>query len=228
MSSARRLVESSGSFWKEIAPLLANYVKQVNLGGYDRIDRPIESSTSKARHFLINETAFESLSARSMGGKIDIDSAYTGVQEKWIARLPANEHIAVPLSVEERSEAVELVTRISAYGRTYRIEPCRYGVVIPATGRLEAVEIDLLADGMLGEVKAGGRPFRSIDFRQLMLSVIALRDIAQEHRLVLMNPREGTVWSELTYEFIESVCVRSFAEFMHEATFYLSDSGTSA
>lgn len=228
MSSARRLVESSGSFWREIAPLLSNYVKKVNLGGYTRIDPPIESTASKGRQFIINETAFQGLAAHVSGTSLDIDAAYASVQNKWSARLPTSNQIMVPLTSDEQADISQLVHRISEYRRLYGINPCQYGAVIPAIGRLETVEVDLMSPSVLGEVKAGGRPFRSIDFRQLMLSIIALQGVGDDHRLVLMNPREGTVWSERTHDFIETVCVRPFAEFIHESTFYLSDSGTSA
>ena len=226
MNSARRLIESSSSFWRELAPLLPNYVKHVNMGGYDRFDPPMRRETDKARHFLVNELAFKCFASGVSPGGPAVESIYDDVQQKWAGRLPANASIGAALSDLEREELSELVGRLVVYQRSIDTGTAEFEKIIPAFGRLENIEIDILTDNSVFEIKAGERPFRSIDFRQLILAITVLD--RPRPKAVLINPREGVVWSENFSDFIETVCLRSLSELIPEVAYYLSDSGISA
>lgn len=226
MNSARRLIESSSSLWRELAPMLPNYVKHVNMGGYDRFDPPMRRETDKARHFLINEMAFKCFAGGITSTGVAAKAIYNGLQAKWSARLPANLAIRNALTELEAEELLELISRLVVYKRAIDSDPAEFEKVVPAFGRLENVEIDILTSTSIFEVKAGERPFRSIDFRQLILAAAVLG--SDQRKLVLLNPREGVIWTESLTDFIETVCLRSMSELMPEIYYYLSDSGISA
>lgn len=226
MNSARRLIESSSSFWRELAPLLPNYVKHVNMGGYERLDPPIRRGTDKSRHFLINEAAFKCFARGVATTGPMAAEIYAALQVKWAARLPANTSVAVPLSEEESQELSELSSRLAIYKKLLDNSVAEYEKVIPAFGRLENIEIDILTDKSIFEVKAGERPFRSIDFRHLILAGAVLDRPGQ--KVILLNPREGVVWSETLSDFVETACLRSLSELIPEIRYYISDSGISA
>lgn len=226
MNSARRLIESSSSFWKELAPMLPNYVKHVNMGGYDRYDPPIRRDTNRARHFLINELAFKCFASGAAPSEPAAETIYEGLQAKWRTRLPSNTAIEDSLSNLERNELSELVSRLAIYKRSIDDSPAEFEKVVPAFGRLENIEIDILTDKSIFEVKAGERPFRSIDFRQLILAAAVLK--SPRPKIVLINPREGVIWTDSLADFVETVCLRSMSELVPEIHFYLSDSGISA
>lgn len=228
MISSRRLVESSGNFWRDLTPLLPNYVKHVNMGGYERYDPPIRSGTEKARHFLVNELAFTCFSQGLLPQSEQAASAYELLQKKWLARLPTNLWIDTPLTPDEIGDLTSLVYRLSTYSRMLKLAGASFEHVVPAVGRLEAVEIDILTDHAICEVKAGERPFRSIDFRQLIVALIALGSGRGSNTLMLINPREGLVWSELAKEFVEAVSLRPLPEFFGDSVYELSEVGLSA
>ena len=206
--------------------MLPNYVKHVNMGGYDRYDPPIRRETNRARHFLINELAFKCFANGVAPSKSASETIYAHLQEKWGARLPSNMAIEEPLSDLERHDLSELVNRLVIYRRAIDNGPAEFEKVIPAFGRLENIEIDILTDKSIFEVKAGERPFRSIDFRQLIIAAAVLE--FRRPKLVLINPREGVVWTENMTDFIETVCLRSMSELVSEIHFHLCDSGISA
>lgn len=228
MISARRLVEASGNFWRDLTPMLPNYVKHVNMGGYDRSHTPIRRGTEKARHFLINELAFSCFAQRLKTTGPDASECYSQLQSKWSSRLPNNPWIELPISDDERADLSEMVSRLAQYSRNLNLGDMEFEVVVPAVGRLEAVEIDILSISAIVEVKSGERPFRSIDFRQIILSAIALEKVSRRDRIILLNPREGIIWEESLTKFIEAVSLRTFAEFVDDAFYELSDVGISA
>lgn len=225
MNSTRRLIESSSSFWRELAPMLPNYVKHVNMGGYDRHDPPIRRDTDRSRHFLINELAFKCFAGRVSPSTSEAENIYTKLQAKWRARLASNTAIDQPLSSLERNDLSELVSRLLIYKRDIDDSPAEFEKIVPAFGRLENIEIDILTGRSIFEVKAGERPFRSIDFRQLILAAAVLE--SPRPNIALINPREGVVWTDNLFDFVETVCLRSMSELVPEIQFYLSESGIS-
>ena len=48
------------------------------------------------------------------------------------------------------------MVRLATYRRDYGLKDSLFGALIPAVGRLESVEIDLLSAVAIGEVKSGG------------------------------------------------------------------------
>lgn len=74
------------------------------------------------------------------------------------------------------------------------------------SGWLDACEGDALADGVLFEIKAGDRPFRSSDIRQL-LCYCALNFASKDYEIAdvcLVNPRLGRYITES----VETLCLR--------------------
>jgi len=228
MISSRRLIESSGNFWRDLTPLLPNYVKHVNMGGYERHDAPIRSETEKARHFLVNELAFTCFSNDLKPRSEDADIAYEKLQRKWIRRLPSNPWIDLPLTEDEIGDLSSLFSRLSSYSRILNLNGAIFESVTPAVGRLEYVEIDILTSDAICEVKSGERSFRSIDFRQLLVALIALGSVRIDNTLLLINPREGIVWKENAKDFVESISLRSISDFFGDSLYQLSEVGLSA
>jgi hypothetical protein len=211
-----------------LAPLLPTYVRRVNLGEYDRTFAPLPSKVDPRRHFIVNDAAFDLVADRQRGNDLNAETALSYVATKWGARLgdrmPGRDREFSKLEIREVEDLAfrlhvmlsDFVDRATSYNRT-----------IPGVGRLESIEVDFDNASTIGEVKSGSRPFRSIDFRQLILSCVVEGPSSSAKELVLLNPREGTVWHRQSAEFLETISLMPFSEFIGEFRYVLTDVGIS-
>lgn len=91
-------------------------------------------------------------------------------------------------------------------------------------GKLNTCEGDVFADGTLYEVKAGGRPFRSLDLRQLILYLTLNRFSGQYdiQNLGLYNPRQGFHFLIPHNEFSMHFSGLSSEELCHRVSYELT------
>jgi len=228
MSSMKRVIESSGGFWRETTPLLPTYVRQINLGSYDRTHAPLSSETDRSRHYLINDVAFSMTAAIVGGSSPNLDDVAQQVAAKWRVRIGVSPLTDDTFDELERVEVKRLTDRLRLMIDKHCGEISAMPVTLPGVGLLETIDVDVIAKEGLAEVKAGERSFRSIDFRQLLLACIALGDRAAGACLILLNPREGICWKEDATSFVEVISLVSYPEFVSRSRFYLSEAGTSA
>lgn len=205
MIDAKRFAERYHAIWRDIAPTLELYVRRLNSTiEYERDLLPIESATDPQRRGLVNETAFE-LMPRSIekGRGIDFDcyrkSDVVEAFEKARRRISLYENVdqdsISALTKEESSEVVLLASRTakmvlnehgSLSGASFRPE-------FVGCGYIDSSEGDLVIGKELVEVKAGDRPLRSIDVRQL-ITYLALDYASSQYNINgirLCNPRRG-------------------------------------
>jgi hypothetical protein len=96
-------------------------------------------------------------------------------------------------------------------------------------GILNSCQGDVLSEETLFEVKAGDRPFRITDIRQLLIYA-ALNFESREHqinRLGLFNPRLGTYVTGDVEQFSLQLCGMSSSELFGIIVAFLSSSGVS-
>jgi hypothetical protein len=227
VSSARRLVEGAGSLWGEIAPLLPSYVRRVNLGEYDRIFPPHPSTVDPKRQFIVNDAGFDIAANYLRGRTSDPRTMLSNVASKWRSRFKDTAVIEEFFSAEEIQDTIIIANRLVTILEDRKLLITNYNITLPGLGRLENVEIDVYGNSLIGEVKAGYRPFRSIDFRQILLACVVHGVDCADHNIFLINPREGIEWRCRASDFVQAISLMPFSEFINEFRYVLSEVGIS-
>lgn len=196
MISETSFASNYASVWRSLAPTMEDFVRRWNLDGYERYWAPFQSTTKAERRGVLNEAAFRLFVERFNKPKpISVDTL------KKLARKKINEAQALinPLvhgkafraAGNDIEDVVSIANRLIVYCQGKVVSTCP---AFDGCGLLACCEGDILVDGnVLVEVKAGERPFRSVDYRQLAIYT-ALRFAAGHgyfERLVLLNPRTG-------------------------------------
>ena len=234
MISEIDFIRNYTSFWRTISPLSEDFVKSINVLVLNRYETPLQSDVSSSRRALINELAFEVFS-RSIINNKSVDAIVDAIEDisLEVSAYLSNLRTSSPqfnseLSVDEMEEISKLSHRLIAFFTSKKdivIKPKFDGC-----GKLNHCFGDVFADGVLYEIKAGGRRFRSIDLRQLVVynSLNQFSDKYEIKELGLYNPREGfhfkidhnefskqfsgLTTSELTHRIIYEIC---YDEFVH-------------
>jgi hypothetical protein len=189
MISEKAFASRFSTFWRETMPNLESLVRTLNLGGYDRVFRPLGSSELSHRRDLISETGF-----RLFGLCYPSAPAEHFVTE---AALRASEyldfHHRLPLNNLEQAEVIEINRRLTQYteGIPGGLEFMPH---LAGHGMIGECYADLVVGETLVEVKYVDRSFRSTDFRQL-LCYCGLRHFMGGGDYVyaaLFNPLRGT------------------------------------
>jgi hypothetical protein len=203
--SETAFAQDHSSAWRSLAPTTDLFIRRVNLQLCNREFPPLLSSTMPSRRAFINEMAFVSFaqvaSGEGRGWYFEewpstevVDSA-----RKTISRL---ENLP-PLSIEmpNKDEAEDWRNQFQRLVHFFR-RIAEGKVLVPAPkfvgcGIIDTCFGDVLFGRTLYEVKAGQRPFRSVDIRQLLLYA-ALNKAESERQLEhvgLFNPRTGLSFS---------------------------------
>lgn len=187
-----------GSIWRALTPSMEEFVRRVNLSGYDRFWQPIPSSSDPAKRGLINESGFQLFSAIFDRAQAIQPANFDNLIDAAVAAAKSSISLEnqPDLDADDIEEAKEIATRLLRYfGKTpasVSISPNFNGCGIVSNCRG-----DVVADDTIWEIKSGNRNFRSIDFRQLL--VYSALDYANNgrrlKRIGLLNPRTG-----LTFE----------------------------
>lgn len=136
------------------------------------------------------ETAF--LIARHDGVLSDADLAQAEEDARaFVSQLPRSDQVTSPLTNAEWYEIEQIRTKIAIYTSTLA-EP-EFSPVVPGCGVVDQAVCDVTSGSEIVEVKAVVRPFRSMDFRQLLTYMAMLYASGKRFdRLTLLNPR--TAW----------------------------------
>jgi hypothetical protein len=218
MISEHKFVTSFTSAWREVMPLGDNYWRKQNLLLLPK--QPIVKNVAAPDiRGLVNELAFmsfceilessashESLLPYSKDMDKRIATTVTNSipsAVSYINRLPfTNEVSSDDIGHDCTSEAQYLVRNLLRFfplNGAYELRPKFNGC-----GLLSACEGDLISNGCLYEIKAGDRPFRISDIRQLLVyaALAYANDSLSFDRIGLCNPRKGLIW----VKSIDSVC----------------------
>ena len=190
------------SFWRTTTPTMDGFVRNLNSGLYHRDFHPIDAMTAPNRRSFTNELAFEVFC-------INVRAVQRGEFAKALAEslqdaIPAVRSAALraaldgdtssALSADELADIDEQVRRL-----TLRICP---GLIVHAVvlspefsgcGMIDTCRGDVLVGETLFEIKAGDRPFRALDVRQLV-TYVALNYAGHQRAIstvALVNPRVG-------------------------------------
>lgn len=227
-----RFSQSHSGFWAHLLPMSEYYIRTINLG-LARFARPLEMSGLPANRGLVNELSMR-MFARSHIQGIDVQNLdLLDVQEslrlasehienlrRWSRRGPLG-----TLSPSDIEEAKQIGTRLSAFFQTERVATIHVFPEFQGCGWLSSCSGDVYADGLLYEVKAGERAFRSIDLRQL-LTYCALNFASKKFEVTgicLINPREGTYVQAGLDELCSALAGRSAVDVLSEIVEYVSN-----
>ena len=217
------------SFWRTISPLSEDFVRQINISVLNRHQAPLSNSLSGSRRALINEVGFEVFSRCLTENKtIDvIISNELGDISTQVSTYIAGLRITAPHFEEEMfdnetEEVKKIAKRLLDFFQVFEdviIRPKFSGC-----GKLNECYGDILADNTLYEVKAGIRPFRSIDLRQLVL-YLTLNSISKQYdiqNLALYNPRQGFHFRASHNDFSTHFSGLSTEELCHKISYELT------
>jgi hypothetical protein len=203
--------------------MMDGFIRRLNRGNYDREFQPMLSNIEANRRGLMNEVAFELVcrvieNQRNGGAALDIEKAIAGI-------VPIIQQVAIhgerdgsydgdlrPMEIEDvKEQARRLLSRLDA-DRNAATIVCK--PTFRGCGMLDRCEGDVVVGKTLFEVKAGERPFRSIDLRQA-LTYLALNHAGNSIALDtigMINPRVGISFEMPIDEFCFEVSGRDSAQ----------------
>lgn len=212
MISEHQFATHYTSIWGGITPLADGFWAVENLL-VERIYPPLQDGTSKRIRALVNETAFRAFSklhgTRHSPGSADLVRAIDDSLPESIAYVSRFSSSSPPastdVSTESRREIESLAIRLLSYFPGHL--PTILRPQFRGCGLLSACEGDLIEGSCLYEVKAGDRPFRIVDLRQLLtysaLS-FSMGELSFQH-IGLFNPRTGVAWRKSLEEVSHSL-----------------------
>ncbi|MGB4057256.1 MAG: hypothetical protein WBK77_04150 [Alphaproteobacteria bacterium] len=229
MISEIAFIRDHTSFWRTISPLSEDFVRHINVQVLDRHETELISKIGTSRRAIINEVGFE-LFCRCRKTDSTLDDLVSGEIEDIASKASAYiSHLRTKapnfwsnLNGDEIEESKEIGRRLLNFFKRFKTV-----VVKPeftGCGQLDACFGDVIADDILYEIKSGGRPFRSIDLRQLVLysTLGRLSKIYEIKSLGLYNPRRGFHFMTSQNEFSVQFSGLSAEELCHRVQYELT------
>ncbi|WP_156426004.1 hypothetical protein [Nocardia jinanensis] len=179
----------------------------------------MRSYSETGRHSLLAEVAFLLAKNNTDGGrltrfKIEEDA------RKFVTRLPRSELSKTPLTKEEWAEVDKLSGRIEQYlnGKI----GVQFSPTIPGCGVVDITFADIQCASELIEVKAVTRPFRSMDYRQIVTYIAMLHAAGHQiNTATLLNPRRSRYVSINIEDLAATASGKSKVEVMHDITTWM-------
>lgn len=212
MTSETRFATGFASVWREVTPLSDGFWTVENMLTR-RVTQPMPNKAPKDLRGLVNELAFIAFCDLVKGTrKTTRDDIFSAVIKSiptsisYINRVSAGPPITREVISETCvREATQIVLRLLSFfptGVNLRIRPKFTGC-----GMITACEGDVVSGDCLYEVKAGDRPFRISDLRQLLIySTLAhASNNLTFSRIGLFNPRTGMAWMRTLDEVCRAV-----------------------
>ena len=232
MISEIAYIRDFASFWRQTTPLMDGFVRRLNRELCTRDFKPMVSETSPNRRGFVNEVAFsvfcELVSSVQRGSKFSSKFAIEKAA-KLVSRQASREFLEgnydPNLSEIETSDIEEQIDRL--YWKLVEsrgVEAVTSRPQFKGCGIVDKCEGDLLIQKTLFEIKAGDRPFRAIDLRQL-LTYLALNRASGSPSIEgigLVNPRVGVSFEMLVDEFSFEVSGRDPASLMESVVYGMS------
>lgn len=209
-----------------------HYIRSVN-HDLERFDKPLQARSSPAVRGIVNELAFR-LFVKATADGVSIEE----IEPPAIAGAVANatafiksfrQHGRGPMQVPDKGaiqEALDLARRTGDFFRQATDGQLLLQPPFQGCGWLSACEGDVLSSDTLYEVKAGARLFRMLDVRQTLV-YCALNFSAKSHEIRevgLVNPREGTYFTETLSRLCDLLAGRSSIEVLSDIVEYVSES----
>lgn len=214
MISEHQFASHYSSVWRATTPLADGYWSVENLT-LERVSPPLPALAPKSMRAVVNETAFRvfcDLHGRPKplaSTEVEVLAAIEGQLPEAIAYVArfATAPPVHPSDVEEdcRQEIGNLALRLLHFFPNH--EPTVLRPRFSGCGLLSECEGDVIEGTCLYEIKAGDRPFRAVDLRQLLTYAalayakgnLAFTDIG------LFNPRTGVAWRKTLEEVSHSL-----------------------
>ena len=224
MITASEFARQYASTWAVLTPMSEEFVRHVNGVWCERMFAPVRSRVSRYRRALVNEVAFQIFAKEAQNraterslfvSQVAADAMLQEIvsDQRW-ARLGE----AQQLNIYERHEISALVHRLRLFFLRdidcgLQFNPLFYGC-----GIIDNSYGDVIKGKVLYEVKAGGRFFRSIDLRQLLI-YSALNKQAGTYEFTdigMYNPRIGIYYQAQLSEVCYEVSGRSAEELLSD------------
>ncbi len=198
--------------WASLMPGSDLFVRRLNFDLSSRAFASMTSVIAAHRRAIVNETAFNYFSSNN---GLTAESTMSAAFEKakvFIYQVEATEDALIgELSEDETAEVREQARRMELFIGS---DQCLFRPAFSGCGIINSCEGDLLKDKCLFEIKAGDRPFRSIDLRQIIV-YLALNGANMQHEIesvCLFNPRRGMYFRQHIDHFCLNASGKSFVE----------------
>ncbi|WP_435641123.1 hypothetical protein [Micavibrio aeruginosavorus] len=231
MISEIEFIREHTSFWRTISPLSEDFVRHINIHVLDRAHSALNEKSATSRRALINEVSFR-IFCRSAQEKKSIDSTLesdlkniTEETVKYISGLRDKApNFDQSLNVDEVQEIKKISEKLFSFFKdkdSLILRPEFSGC-----GKLDTCYGDVITGDTLYEIKSGGRAFRSLDLRQLILylSLNRLSGKYEINNLALYNPRQGFHFKINNNEFSMQFSGLSSEELCHRVSYELTQS----
>lgn len=231
MITERQFAAAYASFWHQLLPGAERFVRRINLSA-SRFAPRIRTTGPNRNRGLVNETAFRlyCMNPRCTDFRaLDINAAMEAARA-YISRF--REFSATSdlpdLTRDQLAEAILLASRLrGVIEKSFPKSHVKPRPEFEGCGLVSRCEGDLLVDVTLLEVKAGERPFRSSDFRQVLVyltlnHVVRANDIDE---VCFINPRLGMTFRALTEDMCFDVSGQSAVEIYEEIADFLCEEG---
>lgn len=226
MISETRFAKSYPSLWRSLTPTLELFVRKANLRLGDRTWVPLTSRVDPAKRAAINRIAFEviCMADAKMDDRADKEAFiqdHCNIQMAELKILGDN-----VMSVVEIDEVKELGRRMCINLFRMQHNPVKLTPRFSGCGIINACYGDAVTDRCrLIELKDGDRPFRSYDFRQLVIyAALALnegRGVMKEFQII--NSRRGISVTISTDTFSSEVAGQSAFDLFSEVVRSVTD-----
>lgn len=202
MISSTQFSSSHHSFWLDAFPVLENYVRLINSGGYERIYTELSWTVDPAKSAIASEAAF----CLARNESLNIGEAFNEAYSR-ISRLPGVKHDDFTLNSNDEVAIRALSNRIRSMIKSVagQSEHIIYEPKFLGCGLIANSFGDVISNGTLIELKSVDRSFRSTDFRQLLLYVL-LNFCAQGEiisSIAIINARRGIYFIQDLSDFID-------------------------
>lgn len=195
MIDASTFATNFNSFWSVETPTTEYFVRRVNTQLVERFAVPVTTPSRSIRASYIAEVAFFlfiEIRGNRLKGKEATDIAVAKARSKLSGYKEFVDQSESPLSDDERAQVGQLFRNIAAFFSGPRSEFVPQPTFL-GCGYIDRSEADFLCGSTLIELKTVDRPFRGVDFRQLLI-YCALNRMSKERRIEsigVVNPRRG-------------------------------------
>lgn len=226
MISETRFAKSYGSLWRSLAPTLELFVRKANLHLFERDWDPLTSTSAPASRAMINQVAFDA-----------VQNAVSAFPDRlgragWFANLAnlqeCERRISASndLSPSDLDEVKTLAERMEANLYAKQPLPVTLSPRYPGCGLINTCYGDGISDSLrFIELKDGDRPFRSYEFRQVIIyAALHLNSgggLASEIQVI--NSRRGVSITLDFEEFSREIAGQSAYDLLTEVVRVISD-----
>jgi len=215
------------SLWQALAPNSERFIRRINMN-LNRFGVPILGGVEASRRGYLNEVAFHLAKQAypDLGAAVYDDVSWSAVNEAR-GRLEKFEDIKPDDLREPTAEEWQEIFRVARSFSRFVADQSAGSLLVKfaptsrGCGLLDACAGDILIGNKLFEVKAGDRPYRSSDLRQL-LTYCSLNSVDHSHEIKsvgCVNPRHGTYFcievDLLALELSSKSATELFAEIIY-------------